>query len=69
MIAVDTNVLIYACDQSDPRSQAIALDLIAATRNDIRSHRAFVACATRGTFREALECAWQSHRFGREGGR
>lgn len=29
MIAVDTNVLIYACDQSDPRRQTIALDLIA----------------------------------------
>ena len=28
MIAVDTNVLIYACDQADPRRQQIALDLI-----------------------------------------
>ncbi len=28
MIAVDTNVLIYACDQADPRRQSIALDLI-----------------------------------------
>ena len=28
MIAVDTNVLIYACDQADPRRQNIALDLI-----------------------------------------
>ena len=28
MIAVDTNVLIYACDQADPRRQEIALDLI-----------------------------------------
>src|SRR3954447_17139206 len=25
------------------------------------------ARAARGEFREALECAWQSHRFGREG--
>jgi hypothetical protein len=23
------------------------------------------ACATRGTFREALECAWHRHRFGK----
>lgn len=30
MIAVDTNVLIYACDQADPRRQKIALDLIDA---------------------------------------
>lgn len=29
MNAVDTNVLTYACDQRDPRKQAIALDLIA----------------------------------------
>ena len=28
MIAVDTNVLIYACDQADPRRQKVALDLI-----------------------------------------
>lgn len=28
MIAVDTNVLIYACDQSDPKRQKVALDLI-----------------------------------------
>lgn len=28
MIAVDTNVLIYACDQADPQRQSIALDLI-----------------------------------------
>jgi hypothetical protein len=28
MIAVDTNVLIYACDQADPKRQKVALDLI-----------------------------------------
>lgn len=28
MIAVDTNVLIYACDQSDARRQQIAFDLV-----------------------------------------
>jgi len=28
MIAVDTNVLIYACDQADARRQKIALDLV-----------------------------------------
>ena len=31
MIAVDTNILIYACDQSDRRRQAIAVDLIASS--------------------------------------
>ena len=35
MIAVDTNVLIYACDQSDPRRQAIALDLIATCTDGV----------------------------------
>ena len=32
MIAVDTNVLIYACDQADLRRQRVALDLIATRR-------------------------------------
>jgi predicted nucleic acid-binding protein len=31
MIALDTNVLIYACDKADPRRQQIALDLISNT--------------------------------------
>jgi hypothetical protein len=35
MIAVDTNVLIYACDQSDPRKQTIALDLIAESTDGV----------------------------------
>ena len=35
MIAVDTNVLIYACDQADPRRQQIALDLITNAENGV----------------------------------
>jgi predicted nucleic acid-binding protein len=35
MIAVDTNVLIYACDQADSRCQKIALDLIAASSDGV----------------------------------
>jgi predicted nucleic acid-binding protein len=35
MIAVDTNVLIYACDQADPRRQNIALDLITNTQDGV----------------------------------
>ena len=31
MNAVDTNVLIYACDQTDVRRQRVALDLITTT--------------------------------------
>ena len=29
MIALDTNVLIYACDRADSRRQQIAIDLVA----------------------------------------
>jgi predicted nucleic acid-binding protein len=35
MIAVDTNVLIYACDQADPRRQNIALDLITNAQDGV----------------------------------
>ena len=35
MIAVDTNVLIYACDQADPRRQKLALDLITNTQDGV----------------------------------
>jgi len=35
MIAIDTNVLIYACDQADPRRQKIALDLIANAQGSV----------------------------------
>jgi predicted nucleic acid-binding protein len=35
MIALDTNVLIYACDKSDPARQQIALDLIANTTEGV----------------------------------
>jgi predicted nucleic acid-binding protein len=35
MIAVDTNVLIYACDQADSRRQKIALDLIATSSDGV----------------------------------
>jgi predicted nucleic acid-binding protein len=31
MIALDTNVLIYRCDEGDPGRQKIALDLVAET--------------------------------------
>ena len=33
MIALDTNVFIYACDKADPARQQIALDLISNTRD------------------------------------
>ena len=35
MIAVDPNVLIYACDQADPRRQQIALDLITSASDGV----------------------------------
>jgi predicted nucleic acid-binding protein len=33
MIALDTNILIYACDRADPKRQQIAIDLIANNSN------------------------------------
>lgn len=35
MIAVDTNVLIYACDQADPQRQKVALDLITSAQDGV----------------------------------
>ena len=35
MIALDTNVLIYACDKADPIRQQIALDLISNTTDAV----------------------------------
>lgn len=35
MIALDTNVLIYACDRSDPRKQQAAIDLVTNSRDGV----------------------------------
>jgi predicted nucleic acid-binding protein len=35
MVALDTNVLIYACDKSDPTRQRIALDLVSNTNDGV----------------------------------
>jgi predicted nucleic acid-binding protein len=35
MIAFDTNVLIYCCDESDARRRAIALDLVSKTEDGV----------------------------------
>jgi predicted nucleic acid-binding protein len=35
MIALDTNVLIYACDKADPKRQQIALDLISNSQDGV----------------------------------
>ena len=35
MIALDTNILIYCCDERDPRRQQIALDLVAETTEGV----------------------------------
>jgi predicted nucleic acid-binding protein len=35
MIGIDTNVLIYACDQADPRRQKVALDLITNAQDGV----------------------------------
>ena len=35
MIALDTNILIYACDRSDSKRQQSAIDLIASSREGV----------------------------------
>ena len=35
MIALDTNILIYACDKSEATRQQIALDLVAGTADAV----------------------------------
>ena len=35
MIAVDTNVLIYACDRADSRRQKVALDLVTNAQDGV----------------------------------
>ena len=35
MIALDTNVLIYACDKADPKRQEVALDLVSGAADGV----------------------------------
>jgi len=35
MIALDTNVLLYACDRADSRRQQIAIDLVANSKDGV----------------------------------
>jgi predicted nucleic acid-binding protein len=39
MIALDTNILIYACDKADLRRQQVALDLVWTAGDGARSLR------------------------------
>ena len=46
MSALDTNVLIYACDKSDPRRQQIAIELIATvTEGVLRREESIALCS------------------------
>lgn len=66
MIAVDTNVLIYACDQADPRRQSIALDLITGAQGGVLMWQ--VACeflsASRKLSRQGFTSAHAWNRLG-----
>ena len=55
MIAIDTNVVIYACDQADHRHQKIALDLISNAWDGVLLWQ--VAC-------EFLSASRKLHRHG-----
>jgi predicted nucleic acid-binding protein len=35
MVALDTNVLIYACDKADLKRQQVALDLVSSARDGV----------------------------------
>jgi predicted nucleic acid-binding protein len=35
MIALDTNILIYACDKADPKRQQVALDLVRSAADGV----------------------------------
>jgi predicted nucleic acid-binding protein len=35
MIALDTNILIYACDKADPKRQQVALDLVSSAGDGV----------------------------------
>ncbi len=69
MIAVDTNVLIYACDQADPRRQSIALDLITGAQGGVLMWQ--VACeflsASRKLSRQGFTSAHAWNRLGESG--
>jgi predicted nucleic acid-binding protein len=66
MIAIDTNVLIYACDQAGPRRQKIALDLIANAHDGVLLWQ--VACeflaASRKLDKQGFTPAHAWNRFG-----
>jgi predicted nucleic acid-binding protein len=59
MIAIDTNVLIYACDRSDAHRQQIALDLIAATADGVLLWQ--VACEFVAASRKLDKNCFTSH--------
>jgi predicted nucleic acid-binding protein len=42
MIALDTNILIYACDKADPQRQRVALDLVSSAGDGVLQWQ--VAC-------------------------
>ena len=61
MIALDTNLLIYACDRADTQRQQIAIDLIAKSKDGVLLWQ--VACefiAASRKLRRAAEFAGHS---------
>ena len=64
MNAVDTNVLIYACDQSDVRRQRLALDLITSTPDCVLLWQ--VACEFIAASRKLNKQGFTSPRHGND---
>jgi predicted nucleic acid-binding protein len=56
MIALDTNILIYACDKADLKRQQVALDLISSANDGVLLWQ--VACEFVAASRKLSVGAW-----------
>ena len=57
MIALDTNILIYACDKADPARQKVALDLISRISGGVLRWQVaceFIAASRSSNVRDSL---------------
>ena len=60
MIALDTNILIYACDKADLKRQQVALDLISNAHDGVLLWQ--VACEFVAASRKLTVSDWRTPR-------
>lgn len=58
MIAVDTNILVYACDQREPARQAVARELLASITDGVLLWQ--VACEYIAASRKLAACGFSA---------